>query len=452
MQLQERKGPVLLSAREVSVLGHAKTPRRHAAFFSCYATDTAMKEYCVKRTSQTKWELILKAEDTKDAARKFVHSIPCALSDEIRVAENVASGWEEAVYWASDLMTGTNGLPAPTPLGTPIGDDRPALWANPWSLLVLIPLLVAVFVGSFHIITGEKAGLHFVRRDSFSFSEFFIDADAITRMPWLAAKSRFPIGCRVLQREGLIEGNGLPKDSTAAVKWYRMAAELGYAPAQFKLGWMYAAGDGVAKDSAEAARWYRKAAEKGDAAAENQLGLMYTNGVGVGKDSTEAVKWYRKAAEQGYAPAQFNLGFMYAFGWGIAREPTETVKWFRKAAEQGYAEAQFNLGYMYATGHGVPKDSTEAEKWFRKAAEQGYAQAQFNLGTLYANGDGVPKDETEALAWYYIAAASGNDHAVMKRDTLERRLGQAMALLAQQRSREILKEIEANKAKAAASK
>jgi len=84
-------------------------------------------------------------------------------------------------------------------------------------------------------------------------------------------------------------------------------------------------------------------------------------------------------------------------------------------------------------------------KWYRKAAGGGFAAAQYNLGVMYANGSGVPKDAIEGLAWVNIAAASGNEVFVRNRDLLEHRLGIEATLAAQQRSKQILKEIETAK-------
>ena len=280
-----------------------------------------------------------------------------------------------------------------------------------------------------------------------------------------------------------ITGDGVAKDSAEAVKWFRKAADQGKAWDQFRLGVMYDIGDRVAKDSAEAVMWYRKAADQGDVWAQDALGRMYAYGDGVPKDSVEAVKWFRKAADQGNAGAQFSLGCMYPNGEGVAKDSAEVVKWYRKAVDQGNANAQYSLGYMYFNGYGMPKDSVEAVrlcrmaanqgnasaqaaigwmyedgdgvtkdcaeavKWYRKAANQGNASAQAAIGVMYENGDGVPKDETEALAWYNIAAASGVDVAVKGRDALELHLGRQKSLAAQQRSKEILKKIEAAKAR-----
>ena len=54
----------------------------------------------------------------------------------------------------------------------------------------------------------------------------------------------------------------------------------------------------------KAAKWYRKAADQGFAEAQFDLGLMYAYGLGVTQSYPKAAKWWRKAAEQGYAMAQ----------------------------------------------------------------------------------------------------------------------------------------------------
>ncbi len=202
-------------------------------------------------------------------------------------------------------------------------------------------------------------------------------------------------------------GRGVSKDEAEAVKWFRKAAEQGFAESQSYLGLCYANGNGISKDEAEAVKWYRKASDQGDAAAQYNLGVCYTNGNGVSKDVAEAVKWYRKAAEQEYAAAQYNLGVCYANGTGISKDLMESLKWHRKAAEQGLAAAQYNLGFCYTNGNGVSKDEVEATKWYRKAADQGDAVAQYNLGVCYTNGNGVSKNETEAVNWYRKAAEQG---------------------------------------------
>jgi DNA-directed RNA polymerase subunit RPC12/RpoP len=82
-----------------------------------------------------------------------------------------------------------------------------------WSHVAVVALLAAaipIFIGFgfVHIITGSNLPApDVVKKDSFGYSETFINIDKITGMPWLFAKSRHPIGCKVLQEKGYIESN-----------------------------------------------------------------------------------------------------------------------------------------------------------------------------------------------------------------------------------------------------
>ena len=78
--------------------------------------------------------------------------------------------------------------------------------------------------------------------------------------------------------------------------WRRIAEQP---QAQCNLGMMYAGGYGVARDAAEAVRWFRKAAEQGYAEAQYQLGIRYAFGKGVRQDKVEAFAWVTVAATEG---------------------------------------------------------------------------------------------------------------------------------------------------------
>ena len=167
---------------------------------------------------------------------------------------------------------------------------------------------------------------------------------------------------------------------SAGVKWYRQAAERGYAPAQKSLGFFYGTGQGVAKDDVEAAKWYLKGAEQGDRELQRIMGTRYELGLGVPVDPQEAMTWYRKAADQDDSLSAKNLGLMYGTGKGVAKNEQEAAKWYRKAADLGDAESQSALGARYAIGLGVGKDQAQAVFWYRKAARQGFKAAQDALG------------------------------------------------------------------------
>ena len=54
----------------------------------------------------------------------------------------------------------------------------------------------------------------------------------------------------------------MPQDYAEAFKWYRKAAEQGYAPSMISLGSMYRDGQGVPKDYVQAHKWYNLAAAR----------------------------------------------------------------------------------------------------------------------------------------------------------------------------------------------
>ena len=83
---------------------------------------------------------------------------------------------------------------------------------------------------------------------------------------------------------------------------------------------MYEKGQGVTLDYTAAMRWYRKAADQGDASAQTNLGLMYDKGQGVTQDYAAAMRWYRKAPDQNLVVAQYNLGVMYDKGQGVTQD------------------------------------------------------------------------------------------------------------------------------------
>ena len=254
-------------------------------------------------------------------------------------------------------------------------------------------------------------------------------------------------------------GHGVPQDNKTAVKWYRLAAEQGYTPAQVSANTLRnnlekpqqkiaeqkpsptvtaekpsasSSGDfqkGMTAydkgDYATALREWKPLAEQGDAGVQYNLGAMYDEGLGVPQDQKTAVKWFRLAAEQGFAGAQYKLGVRYAKGRGVPQNDKTAVKWFRLAAEQGIALAQYNLGTMYHRGKGVLQNQKTAVKWYKLAADQGLSYAQNNLGNMHRDGKGVPQNDKTATKWYGLADEQGNAFAKQRTVELEKLISQS---------------------------
>lgn len=191
------------------------------------------------------------------------------------------------------------------------------------------------------------------------------------------------------------EGKGVEQDNKEALAWYMMSdTQGGLADAQYRLGVICEVGElGVSHNFQVAAKWYRHAAEQGFALAQFKLGGLYDFGRGVPQDFEEAVKWYRLAAEQGLALAQFNLGCMCEEGQGVPHNLQEAVKWHRLAAEQGHASAQFMLAVKYRFGAGVLQNYVQAYMWAHLAGANRYTNSE-GQNTAIEVRDAVAREMT----------------------------------------------------------
>jgi TPR repeat protein len=140
--------------------------------------------------------------------------------------------------------------------------------------------------------------------------------------------------------------------------------------AQYHVGLMYDTGQAGRKDHAEAAKWYRKAADQGFARAQFYLASIYYEDKNL-QDYGEAMKWFRRAADQGTAMAQYTLGIMYAKGQGTAQDFAEAYKWFSLSASllpaSGTSHKQNALRARdAAAGKLTPEQIAEAQKQVRE--------------------------------------------------------------------------------------
>src|SRR5689334_21390616 len=149
---------------------------------------------------------------------------------------------------------------------------------------------------------------------------------------------------------------------SAAFKQRIRAARVGDLEAQYDVGLMYAKGDGVSRDLSEAMVWFKTAAQKGHANAQYILGTAYASGVGTEKDEFEAVQWTFKAAHQGNEKALLTLARRIG-----ADHQAIAFLCCTRAAAQGVADAQFMVAQAYSHGAHVPRDEQKAREWHTKA-------------------------------------------------------------------------------------
>eukprot|EP00937_MAST-01D_sp_MAST-1D-sp2_P000009 g9.t1 len=215
-----------------------------------------------------------------------------------------------------------------------------------------------------------------------------------------------------------MKGLGVEKNHAHGIRLIRESADQGHARAQNVLGVVYSASSsvlrdvGVEQDDKKAAELWHAAAAQGHAYAQFHLAECYVEGRGVAQDEKRAVELFAKAAEQRVPGALVRLGAIYAVGaFGVKASAEKAVLLLRQAADLGFADAQFCLGACYMDGKGVEQDYAKAAQLYSEAAEQGHADAQYWLGMCYAQGKGVEEDGKRALQLWCDAALQGHTQA-----------------------------------------
>lgn len=130
----------------------------------------------------------------------------------------------------------------------------------------------------------------------------------------------------------------------------------------------------------EAMRWYRLAANDGLAPAMEQLAWLL--GSGRRTAQVESVSWLLKLeTRKALKPASaYNLALAFEFGRGARKNLGRAMALYRRAARSGDADAQVALAYNLLNGIGVRADRKAALRWYRKAADAGHLSAHFSLG------------------------------------------------------------------------
>ena len=200
------------------------------------------------------------------------------------------------------------------------------------------------------------------------------------------------------------------RDYSAAMEWFKKAAEQGNGEAMARIGALYMGGYGVEKNVDTAFEWYRKATENNGPTAWCLMGSAYENGRGVEKDFNMALEDYRKAYTEGNQyvrrVAAGDIAILYMNKKWEQNDESKAEEWAEKAAEEGDPDVWYAMGRAAL--------DTEKEDRYEKARayyERGLASGSllvlYGQGEMYENGRGAEIDYARAKALYEQAAAAG---------------------------------------------
>ncbi|KAI9363648.1 hypothetical protein BD770DRAFT_380096 [Pilaira anomala] len=213
---------------------------------------------------------------------------------------------------------------------------------------------------------------------------------------------------------GLILLNGFlsqSKNPREAIAWFSKATQLAdenNPQSLHELASAYELPDNsipsVIHDLNYARELYSQAAQLGYAPSQFKLGLAYENGyLNCPIDPRRSIAWYSRSAEQNDSNAELALSAWYLTGATnvLNQNDHEAYLWARKAADKGLAKAEYAVGYYTETGVGVLPNIEEAKLWYQRASKHGDKKADLRLKTLALSFDaarptreknGKPKD------------------------------------------------------------
>lgn len=177
-----------------------------------------------------------------------------------------------------------------------------------------------------------------------------------------------------------LEGSSATRGGANAIDYFRRSSDLGFAPAQVVLGYLYETGRNTTADPREALEWYKKAARQDDPLAQWLVGREIYLGEVPARDLNEAAGWLEKSGAHENAFAEYLLGKIALERNDYARSADR----FRQAAQKGLPQAQLQLAMLLRDGQGIPLDKFEAYVWMLVSYDGGLRAAATDLQALEA--------------------------------------------------------------------
>lgn len=166
-----------------------------------------------------------------------------------------------------------------------------------------------------------------------------------------------------------------PINVVRSLKWFKKAADQSHPEGQYFAGLLHLYGPDFCIDLVMGERMLLSAAEAGYGPAQYQLGYRALSDITRPKNYPMAFQWFTRAYRNFYIPAFHQLGNLYEHGKGVDKDLETAFVLQRDAAKQGYAPAQLKMGQIYFSDPQEPSHLALAKVYLMLAAAQGEKQA-----------------------------------------------------------------------------
>ena len=177
----------------------------------------------------------------------------------------------------------------------------------------------------------------------------------------------------VVEAIDILKGKSLSKTAKWAVDLLCSVEDESLKPTALNaLGIAYLNGLGVAKDSTMAIKYLEEAGKCGSANAYYNLGLIMKNAPHEKQDFAKALRYFEEGAKTGALNCCYLAGYMYYKGLGCEQDYKRAVEYFKKDEERISLSCQYMLGLCYRNGFGVEIDDQKADEYLQYAAKGNY--------------------------------------------------------------------------------
>ncbi len=162
------------------------------------------------------------------------------------------------------------------------------------------------------------------------------------------------------------------KDWNASLVDYEAAAKLGNPDALYRLGALYYQGETYGSgDKPRALGYYKRAADLGHARANFLYCMELYAGENIEKDMKAMLYYARRGAERGDAGAQNLLAMFYASGSPVKLDPVEAFRWDHLAALKAQEIREFLHQKIYDTVNDRPDEALDMGDMLRNTPSIG---------------------------------------------------------------------------------
>lgn len=185
-----------------------------------------------------------------------------------------------------------------------------------------------------------------------------VNKDDVAALPWLEAAAGRGHAIAMLCLGNLYvygeftpgRGQRIPVDVQKGLACWKRAAAAGSTVAMSNLALVLQEGELVPRDDSAALRWLLTAWEAGSADAAASIGDYHANGHGTPADHNEALAWYRKALAGGEIVFASRSGPAFNGGFGRPVDRAFDIGFLRLLAEYGNTDAKDSLAKLMDQG------------------------------------------------------------------------------------------------------